>query len=117
MDPLEKMRQSKAEYDKYADALLTGLKCSEQEWGRNVVLGRRAATAWAETLREAAPQMDYTLQLDKAAEEVLTRYNHFTHFILEYRMRHLGEDDGDATGVPAPVRVPPQSGASAKPSA
>ncbi len=115
MNAEDKLRQAKAEYDKYLDALLANLTCSEREWGHNVVLGRRSATSWAETLREVSPQMDYTLQLDKAAEEVLPRFNHLLHFIVEYRMRHLGEDGGDAAGVLAPVRVPPQSGSSAKP--
>ena len=115
MDAFEKLRQSKSEYDKYTDALLANLGCSEQEWGRNVILGRRAASAWADTLRESAPQMDYTLQLDKAAEEVLPRFNHLLHFIAEYRGRHSGEEGNNAAGVPAPVRLPPQSGASAKP--
>ena len=115
MNPEDQLRQAKGDYDKYVDALLTDLRCSEQEWGRYVILGRRSATSWAETLREAAPQMDYTLQLDKAAAEVLPRFNHLIHFVAEYRMRHLGEEGDDAAGVPAPVRLPPQSGASAKP--
>ena len=115
MDAMEKLRQSKGGYDKYIDALLADPNCSEKEWGLNVILGRRAASAWAETLREMAPQMDYTLQLDKQADEVLTRYNHFMHFIVEYRMRHLGEDDDEGAGVPAPAHTPPLSGAAAKP--
>ena len=115
MNPEDRLRQAKNEYDRYIDALLTDLKCSEQEWGRNVILGRRSATAWAETLHELAPQMDYTLQLDKAAEEVLVRFNHLLYFIAEFRERHRGDDAGDMAGVPAPVRVPPQSSSSAKP--
>ena len=114
MNVEEKLRQAKTEYDRYIDALLTGLDGTDQEFGQNAVLGRRAASAWADTLRELAPQMDYTLQLDKHAEQAPTRFEHFLSFLFEFRVRHQDKDEGNATGVPAKPVFPPELGSDSK---
>ena len=115
MNMEDKLRHAKAEYDQYIDALLTGLDGTDQEFGQNAVLGRRVASAWADTLRELAPQMDYTLQLDKHAEQVLARFEHFLFFLFEFRVRHQNGDEENAAGVPLRPSTPPQLGSAAKP--
>ena len=115
MNPSEKLKQVKAEYDKSIDALLTGLENSEQEYVRLIILSRQSAAAWADALRGAALEMDYTLQLDTQAEEVPKRLEHLLSFIWEFRRRHQGGDKGDAAGVPAQPILPLKSGLLAKP--
>lgn len=115
MNAEEKLRQAKAEYDRHIDTLLMGIDDSDQEFGQNAVLGRRAASAWADALREVAPQMDYTLQLDKHAEQVPARFEHFLFFLFDFRVRHQDGDEENAAGVPMRPSTPPQLGSAAKP--
>lgn len=115
MNPVERLRQAKAEYDQHIDAILNGLDCDDQEFARLTVFGRRAATAWADALCEAALEMDYTLQLDKKAEEAPKRLEHLLSFVLEFRMRHQNGDEGKSGRVPLHPILPLQSGSAAKP--